>query len=299
MTDIALTETGLETALVFHHGIELPHFAAFPLLDDPVGRTVLATVVREHVHVAADLGASFVLETPTWRASADWGEKLGYDGAGLDRVNRDAVAFVRTVAADFPNVSVTVSGTIGPRGDGYAPEEVPTVEASRNHHRAQIASFRAAGADRATALTITHASEATGIVLAAVDEDLPVVVSFTVETDGRLPSGQPLLDAIDEVDGATGAAALFFGVNCAHPDHFAHVLLPGDPRTARLQLVRANASRRSHAELDAAGDLDDGDVEELASLYRALLDTHPHLGVLGGCCGTDRRHLAAIGRACA
>ncbi|HEX4902440.1 MAG TPA: homocysteine S-methyltransferase family protein [Acidimicrobiales bacterium] len=294
----ALTDTGLETVLVFRHGMDLPDFASFPLLDDPHGRELIAAYYRDHLRIAAELGAAIVLETPTWRANPDWGARQGYDHEALDRINQDAVAFVRGVADEFADVPVTVSGNLGPRGDAYAPEDVPTAEDSQRYHEAQIASFVAAGADRVTVLTITHAAEAVGIVRAAAAAEIPVVVSFTTETDGRLPSGQGLLDAVAEVDAATGAAALFYGINCAHPDHFSSALHAGDARTARIQLLRANASRMSHAELDESEELDDGDPDELAGQYRALLEAHPHLQILGGCCGTDPRHLHAIGRSC-
>lgn len=296
---LLLTDSGLETVLVFHHQVDLPDFASFPLLDDARGRDLLADYYRAHLGVAEDLGVGIVLETPTWRASAHWGSRLGYDTEALDRVNREAVAFLRELATEFPSVSVTVSGNLGPRGDGYNPVELLTADEAEAYHAPQVRSLAAARADQLAVLTITHAAEAIGIVRAAVAEDMPVVVSFTVETDGHLPSGQPLLEAIDEVDAATNGAALHFGINCAHPDHFKPVLDRAAPQVARIGLLRANASRMSHAELDDAEQLDDGDPQELASQYESLLADYPHLHVLGGCCGTDVRHVAAIGRACA
>lgn len=293
-----LTDSGLETWLVFHRGIDLPHFAAFPLLDDPRGREVLGEYFRAHLDVAAAHGTGLVLETPTWRANADWGTRVDYDAAALDRVNREAVSFVQGIAAEQPAVDVVVSGNIGPRGDGYSPRELLSPEVAETYHRAQIESFATAGADRVTMLTATHTGEAIGVIRAAVAIGVPVVVAFTVETDGRLPSGQPLHEAVTDVDAATERAALHFGVNCAHPDHFRDALDADPAATARIELVRANASRASHAELDEADELDDGDPVELGSLYAELVRAHPHLGVLGGCCGTDARHVEAIAAAC-
>lgn len=293
-----LTDSGLETWLVFHHDVDLPAFASFPLLDDPRGRELLARYYRDHLDVAARCGAGLVLETPTWRASADWGPALGYDDVALDRVNRESVAFVRALGAEFPSVDLVVSGNLGPRGDGYDPGDLLTAERAASYHRAQIESFAAAGADRVTMLTATHAGEAIGVIRTAAEAGIPVVVAFTVETDGRLPSGQPLHEAVAEVDGATGGAALYYGVNCAHPDHFDDALT-ADPQTiGRIGLLRANASRASHAELDEAEELDDGDPLELAGQYAGLLARHPHLQVLGGCCGTDVRHVEAIASTC-
>lgn len=292
-----LTDSGLETWLLFHRNVDLPHFASFPLLDDDRGRELLTEYFQAHVDVARDAGAAIVLETPTWRANPDWGAQLGYDGDALDRVNRDAVAFVRTLAAD--DVEVIVSGNVGPRGDGYAPKELLEPDAAAEYHQRQIESFHAAGADRVTMLTATHTGEAIGVIRAAASVGTPVVVAFTVETDGRLSAtGQPLHEAITEADVATDGAALYFGVNCAHPEHFTAALDADPTAIGRIVLVRANASRMSHAELDEAEELDDGDPVELASLYAELRARHPHLGVLGGCCGTDARHVRAIAAAC-
>ncbi len=298
MSTRMLTDSGLETWLVFDKELELPDFASFPLLDDPDGRAALGQYFRDHLTVAAGVAAGIVLETPTWRANADWGARLGYDEAGLDRINRDGVAFVRDVTGEFPDVEVVVSGNIGPRGDGYAPDELLSPDEAEAYHRPQVESFAAAGADRVTMLTATHVGEAIGVIRAAAAADVPVVVAFTVETDGRLPSGQALHDAVREADEATGATALHFGINCAHPDHFAGSLDADQPATARLGLLRANASRMSHAELDEAEELDAGDPEELGANYADLLVSHDHFHVLGGCCGTDVRHVEAIARAC-
>ena len=298
MTDPMLTDSGLETWLVFHRNVDLPDFAAFPLLDDPFGRELLAEYFRDHLQLAATAGAGLVLETPTWRANADWGARLGYDAAALDRVNREAVIFLRHLAKEFGEVDVVVSGNVGPRGDGYNPSELLTPEIAERYHRPQIESFATAGVDRVTMLTATHTGEPIGIVRAAVMAGVPVVIAFTVETDGRLPSGQALHDAIAEVDAATDGAALHFGVNCAHPDHFSSALDVASSAIDRIELVRANASRATHAELDEAEELDEGDANELAALYAHLRRRHPHLRELGGCCGTDVRHVQAIARSC-
>jgi homocysteine S-methyltransferase len=288
--------SGQETWLVFHRGVDLPDFAAFPLLDDPVGRALLVEYFGDHVRVAQRAGTGIVLETPTWRANCDWGARLGYDAGALDRVNRDAVALVRGVGSD--DLQVVVSGCLGPKGDGYHVDELVTPEAGASYHQPQIESFVGAGADRVSLLTATHTGEAIGVVKAATAAGIPAVVAFTVETDGRLPSGQALADAINDVDSATANGALYFGVNCAHPDHLGPAL-DGDARAIRrIALVRANASRASHSELNEAEELDDGDPEELAQQYGHLISGHPHLGVLGGCCGTDLRHVEAIARVC-
>lgn len=293
-----LTDSGLETWLIFHCGLDIPEFASFPLLDKPEGRTVLAEYFTDHLKVAAEAKAGIVLETPTWRANPDWGARVGFDAQALDRVNRDAVAFLRQLGAEFPTVDLVVSGNIGPQGDGYAPTELMTPEGAAAYHRPQIDSFVAAGADRVTMLTATHTGEAIGVVRAAREAGIPAVVAFTVETDGRLFSGQPLHEAISETDAATDGAALYYGVNCAHPAHFGGALRADAAAIDRIGLLRANASRMSHAELDEAEELDEGDPAELGTQYAELLRDHPDLQVLGGCCGTDVRHVRAIAQAC-
>ena len=294
---LVLTDGGLETTLVFHEGIDLPHFAAFPLLDSADGRAVLRRYFEPFLSLAAEHGAGFQLDTPTWRANRDWGERLGYDRAALDRVNRDAVAFARELAAAAPDVDVRVNGVAGPRGDGYVVGERMTAAEAHEYHGDQVQSFAAAGADVVSAITMTYADEAIGLVRAAADAGVPAIVSFTIETDGRLPDGSALGDAIEAVDAATDGAAEAFMLNCAHPTHFESVVGRDGPWRERVHGLRANASTMSHAELDAAEELDAGDPGDLAARYLALRESLPRLTILGGCCGTDRRHVTAIASA--
>jgi S-methylmethionine-dependent homocysteine/selenocysteine methylase len=288
--DLTLTDGGLETTLVFHDGLDLPEFAAFPLLDSDAGRERLAAYFRPYLELARQRGARFALDTPTWRANADWGALVGYDAAGLERINRAAVAFARELAAGD---DVAVTGVIGPRGDGYVVDAVMDAEAARAYHGPQVRALADAGADAIGAVTMTYADEAIGIARAAQDAGVPAVVSFTLETDGRLPDGSALGDAIAAVDATVPVSG--FMINCAHPTHFADVVTGGRGGwRERVVGLRANASRMSHAELDAAEELDAGDPRDLAERYVALGAALPALRVLGGCCGTDLRHVTAI-----
>ena len=296
-----LTDGGLETTLVFLDGMELPAFAAFPLLDDTGGRARLRSYYREYLELARARGHGFVLEAPTWRANADWGAALGYDATRLADANRRAIDFLAELrdAYDSPQTPVVISGNIGPRGDGYRVETQMSPEQACDYHRAQISTFATTPADLVSAFTLNYAEEAIGVSVAARAEKIPAVISFTVETDGRLPSGESLAAAIRRSDEATGSYPAYYMINCAHPAHFQHLLDdPGLPAW-RIRGLRANASRRSHAELDASTDLDDGDPVELGGQYRQLLQQLSELRVLGGCCGTDFRHVEAISRACA
>jgi S-methylmethionine-dependent homocysteine/selenocysteine methylase len=287
---------GMETTMLFREGLELPCFASYPLLRDDTGIEALRRYYRGYLEIARRHGAGFVLDTPTWRANADWGEQLGDDAAALATVNREAVALAEEIrsAEEGPELPIAICGTIGPRGDGYLPGELMSAGEAESYHRAQIQTFAEAGTDLVAVYTLCYAEEAIGIVRAAVAAGMPVVISFTLETDGQLPSGQPLSAAIEQVDAETDGAAAYFMVNCAHPTHFAAVLEAGGEWRARLGGIRANASRKSHAELDEAPDLDAGDPDELGAEYRALKPDLPNVRVLGGCCGTDQRHVDSI-----
>ena len=244
------------------------------------------------------MGTGFELVSATWRASPDWAPAFGISEEELDELNRKAIDRLRAIQQDYPEVPTVISGCIGPRGDGYDPGLIMSVDEARDYHRRQVATLACAGADRIIALTMTNVPEATGMAFAAKALDVPVVISFTVETDGRLPTGDTLQKAIAEVDAATGSYPAFYMINCAHPDHFADALNEGGEAMTRIRGLRANASRCSHAELDAMTELDDGNPAELGRLYREIREALPGLTLLGGCCGTDLRHVAAIADAC-
>lgn len=292
-----LTDGGMETSLIYDQGLELPAFASFPLLDTAEGRAAITRYYAPYLQIASAHGAGFVFETPTWRANPDWGAVLGYDTADLERINREAVDFIRGLVAAARIESSVISGAIGPRGDGYVIGAVMSADEAAAYHRPQIDAFAAAGADIVTAFTITYANEGTGIARAARDAGIPAVISFTLETDGRLPSGEDLGEAIERVDAEAPGAVAYFMVNCAHPTHFADSLPSSAPWLERIGGIRANSSTRSHAELDESTELDPGDPIDLGARYRTLEAQLPNLSVLGGCCGTDHRHIAAIAAA--
>lgn len=292
-----LLDGGIETTLLFHDKLDLPHFAAFTLLETPEGTAVLRRYYKQYLEIARSKGLGFILEAPTWRASTEWGALLGYDVKRLSEINRQAIDFMKDIRADEvgSDAPILVSGCIGPRGDGYVVGAEMTAREAEEFHRPQIEAFKAAGAEMCTALTMTYAAEAIGISKAAQAAGLPIVVAFTTETDGALPNGQPLADAIAETDAATGDVPIYYMVNCAHPDHFRDAL-SGD-WVSRIGAIRANASRLSHAELDEAQELDDGDPQEFGVLHRQLAGILPNLRAVGGCCGTDHRHVDAAAEA--
>ena len=294
--DLLLTDGGLETVLIFHEGIDLPMFAAFDLLSDDQGTETLRRYYQPYLDLARERGLGFVLESPTWRASPGWAERIGYTPAELEQLNRKAIALmeeIREARASDPG-PIVISGAIGPQSDGYSPTELLTAEEAREYHSTQIETFADTAADQVSAMTMTYAEEAVGIARAAADSAIPAAISFTVETDGRLPSGQELGEAIEQVEDETDAAPAYYMLNCAHPSHFDSVLDPEAPWRERIRGLRANSSTLSHAELDAATELDEGDPIDLGARYAALRPLLPRLTVLGGCCGTDVRHVGAI-----
>jgi S-methylmethionine-dependent homocysteine/selenocysteine methylase len=292
-----ITDGGMETTLIFHQGLELPHFASFVLLDDEEGVRALLEYFRPYVEIARDAGVGIALDTPTWRANLDWGERLGYSPEALADVNRRGVRLLEQLREEADGrPRIVICGCVCPRGDGYQMSETMTAEEAERYHSPQVEVFAETAAELVSALTMTYAEEATGIVRAARAVGIPSAVSFTVETDGRLPSGQPLREAIEQVDAETDGAAAYFMINCAHPTHFADVLEPGAPALERIRGLRANASTMSHAELDEAEELDDGDPVDLARRYAELRERLPNLNVVGGCCGTDHRHISEICR---
>jgi homocysteine S-methyltransferase len=295
-----LTDAGLESDMIFNKGFVLPCFSALMLLTTAEGRAALDRYFRDFLELAERSGTGCILESATWRASSDWAEPLGLSVHDLAGLNRQAVAMLVRLRDEYgPRLPVVVSGCIGPRGDGYDPGTIMSRAGAEAYHIVQARTLADAGADMLSAMTMTNVNEAIGIVRAARETRLPVAISFTVETDGRLPTGDSLASAIAEVDSATDSYAAYFMVNCAHPTHFADSLVTGEAELARVRGIRANASRCSHAELDVMTTLDDGDPAEFGQLYRQLRDRLPQLSVLGGCCGTDLRHITAIAEACA
>lgn len=293
-----LTDGGLETTLIFEQGFDLPCFASFALVDNEAGEIALRRYYELYLRIALHKHCGFILEAPTWRANRDWGQQLGYDVEQLDQVNRRCIELLEELREEYahPNCPMVISGCLGPRGDGYISGEQMSADEAANYHQPQIATLADTGADMLSAMTLSYADEAIGICLAAKQQGMPVAISFTTETDGRLPNGTALRDAIEAVDEATDRGPAYYMINCAHPEHFEQAL--EGTWVERIQGIRANASRCSHAELDNAEALDSGDPAEFGSLHGELLERFSHLTVFGGCCGTDHRHVASVAHNC-
>ena len=295
-----LTDGGIETTLIFHEGLEIPDFAAFHLLTTPEGEAALRKYFRTYAAIAKRFGTGLILESATWRANADWGTRLGYTSEALADANRNAIGLLELVRHEYETnqTQVVISGCVGPRGDGYVPHNAMSEQQAEAYHREQVDTFARSAADMVCAITMNYVEEAVGIVRATQQADVPVAISFTVETDGNLPTGQTLKAAIEQVDAATSGYPSYYMINCAHPTHFEHVLTDGGSWLQRIRGLRANASRKSHAELNESPELDVGNPVELGTQYARLRERLSRLNVMGGCCGTDHRHVEQIADAC-
>jgi len=296
-----LTDGGIETTLIFHEGLTLPDFAAFDLLKTVEGTAALRKYFRTYIDIAKRFGTGLILESATWRANTDWGTRLGYSPQALADSNRQAIRLLEDIRAESETAAspIVISGCVGPRGDGYVPASAMSEADAQAYHHDQIHAFASTAADMVSAITMNYVAEAVGAVRAARASDMPVAISFTVETDGRLPTGQSLRSAIEEVDAKTDRYAAYYAIYCAHPTHFEDILAESGDWIGRIRAVRANASRQSHAELNESTQLDPGNPAELGGDYARLMSRLPRLNVMGGCCGTDHRHITCIAEACA
>lgn len=293
-----ITDGGIETALIFLQEIDLPLFAAFPLVANHEGIAQLKAYYQPFIDIARAYKAGFILDTPTWRCSRGWAEKLGYTVQDAQFFNEASVKLMseirdRNATADTP---IVINGAIGPQDDGYNPANLMSIGEAEEYHRHQVEVFARSQADMVSAVTLTYPEEAIGITRAAVKAGIPAAISFTVETDGRLPTGASLQEAIETTDAETYGAPVYYMINCAHPSHFSHVIGGEAAWMRRIYGVRANASCMSHAELDSATELDDGNPREFGRDYVELQRKLSNLRVYGGCCGTDHRHIAEVCR---
>lgn len=292
-----ITDGGMETFLIFQQGVELPAFSSIDLARRRDGQEIVESYSRRYIEIARKAGVGLILDTITWRASPDWAVPVGLGSTeALGKANVRGVEMLQSIQQRYGTEQspIVISGCIGPRGDGYNPGKTMSVEDAKSYHAWQVGLLHAAGADMISALTMNYVEEAMGIAMAAREAGAPVVLSFTVETDGRLPTGQDLNEAIMEIDRATDGYPAYYMINCAHPTHFDQMLESGGPGISRIKGLRANASRCSHAELDNSTELDEGNPPELGEQLAALMARHPQINILGGCCGTDHRHIGEI-----
>jgi S-methylmethionine-dependent homocysteine/selenocysteine methylase len=289
-----VTDGGIETDLIHHHGLQLPHFAAFPLVEDAEGQALLERYYGDYASIARRAGVGLFLEAPTWRANPDWGRRVGYTSEELVRANLAAVALLHRLREQHQGSlsRVLVGGVVGPRESGWSAGPRIDADEAAAYHGPQVRAFAEAGVDLVSAHTLSEVGEAVGVVRSAREVGLPVAIAFTVEVDGLLATGATLAATVALVDAV--APPDYFLVNCAHPDHIERaVSIPGRWRERVVGLL-SNASTQSHAQLEEATVLDEGDPHLLAAAHSRLEPLLPGLSVVGGCCGTDSRHVAAL-----
>lgn len=285
--------TGMETDLIFNQSVSLPGFASYPLLETPKGRALLREYYLQLISLAKNHDIGITLESISWVANRDRGAEIGYMPDALRDLNIAGIDLIADIRDEFPQLPIVLSAQMGPRGDGYALDTQMSPDEAEQYHSEQMETLAGTKADIISAFTIGYANEAIGIVRAAERFNMPVAIAFTVETDGKLPSGVSLKNAIETVDKATDSAAAYFLINCAHPEHLENAFVEG-PWISRLRGIVVNASRCSHEELDNSETLDDGDPIELGAQVAAICARFPHFSIVGGCCGTDMRHMKQI-----
>ena len=284
---------GMNTELLYRDGIDLPGFASYPLLMNSKHKKLIRNYYCNLVDLARDQNVGVILDSVTWVASRDRGAALGFTPSELKSFNIQAIELMAQVRESHGDLPTLLCGQVGPRGDSYAPKDLMITGHAEEYHSEQIETYSITEADLVGGFTFCYPEEASGVVRAAQRFNMPVVISFTVETDGRLPIGMSIQEAIEQVDAETNQGALYFLINCAHPDHLSNSFGEGQ-WLKRLKGVVVNASRCSHAELEVAEKLDDGDPDELGVLVGKLRKQNSHFNIFGGCCGTNFRHMKRI-----
>jgi S-methylmethionine-dependent homocysteine/selenocysteine methylase len=297
--NVFLTEGGTETEILYRHGFELPEFAMFPLLENPKAVSALQEIYSEQLDVAAQFGLSFMLTGLDYRASPDWGSKLGYSAQGLADANHSSIEFLRDIAKSYKDQipHLLIGGILGPRGDAYSLNREITAESAEDYHAVQLETLKSAKVDFACAMTFNNIPESVGAARAAAKIGVPLSVSLTLDSTFRLKSGPALGEAIVTIDDQAGDEAPdFYLLNCSHPLEY-EPAIKNEGWIKRLRGVRPNASKMEKLALCKLGHIEDGDPIELGSQIRSLADRYPHMDIFGGCCGTGKTHLLEIAHA--
>ena len=291
-----LTEGGTETEILYKWGFELPEFAMFPLLDNPEADRVIRDMYRRYFEVAAEHNTGMLIVGHDYRASPDWGEKLGYSAEGLREMQQRTIQFLQEMRTEYEDrvSDVYIGASIGPRGDAYGTGDAITESEAEDYHSVQLENLEGTAADMAIALTFNNIPESIGVIRAGVAAGLPVGVSLTLTPEGRLRSGPSLREAIEAIEEATDGAAAWFGTNCAHPVEFEPAFADAGSWFDRLRYIRPNAAKMDKIALCSLGHLEDGDPVELGGEMGEIARRFPRADILGGCCGTDERHLSEI-----
>lgn len=287
-----LTEGGVETELMYKWGIELPHFATFPLFENPEAMAAIRGIFHRYLDIAAKYRLPALVSGLDYRASPDWGAILGYSRKALAEATLQSVDFTRELvqeyASDIPQGFVI--GTLGPRGDAYQLNRTITEDEAEDYHGVQLETLKQADVDIAWAMTFNNTAEAIGAARAAGKIGLPFAVSLSLDSTSKLKSGPSFAEAVETIEAKTNGSPVFYFLNCSHPVEFEPALTPGD-WIERVRGFRPNASKMEKVALCKLGHLEEGDPVELGQLVGDVVRRYPHMDIWGGCCGTGEVHL--------
>lgn len=296
---IYLTEGGQETEIMYKYGFELPHFAMFPLLDNPRAVTELRGMYGRYLDTAARHGFGVLMGGLDYRASPDWASLIGYSADALAEMQLRAIDFLRDVARPYEEQlpALMYAGVVGPRGDAYEANRTITADEAEEYHSVQLATLARTGVDLVEAMTFNSVPEVIGLARAAARAGLPLGVLFTLDsTTRRLASGPSLKEAIETIDAQSGDdRPAFYGINCSHPLEFMPAIESGT-WFERVRCLRPNAAMMDKISLCTLGHLESGDPASLGELMGGLARQYPHIDMWGGCCGTWETHLDEIAR---
>lgn len=291
--DIIITDGGLETTLIYKYNIELPYFSCINLLKTDSGRNIIYNCLLNYVNISEKYNVNIIIETPTWRCSKKWSKLLNCENSDIEKINREAVNIVKSIKKN--NKKIIISGNIGPIDDGYVISNKLTIEELKEYHSEQIYILANENVDIISAFTINYVEEAIGITLVCKDINIPLVISFTLNIDGKLPSGMTLEDSIKYIDKYTNYYPMYYMINCAHPKHFISLFKDNNSDwIKRIKGIRSNASDKSHEELNNSKKLDIGNIVELSNYCKNIRKENKHINIFGGCCGTDENHVEEI-----
>lgn len=292
--NIFMINGGLETTLIYKYNLELPFFSCIDLFKNVNTKKIIYQYYLEYLKVAQKYNSFIIIDTPTWRFNKDWASKLGYNEIELLNRNKEAVVLISKLKNDYNNI--IISGKIGPKYEGYFISEKMSIEESKNYHSTQIKTFSELNIDIITASAMNYVEEAIGISYSAKDKSIPLVISFTLNNDSKLPSGMALEDAINYIDYITNEYPIYYMINCVHPKYFIELLRINKDKKwiNRIRGIRPNASSKSHEELEKLNKLDSGNIDELANYCKEIKNICPNINIFGGCCGTNINHVESI-----
>ncbi|MGF7162328.1 S-methylmethionine-dependent homocysteine/selenocysteine methylase [Rhodoligotrophos appendicifer] len=268
----------------------------------PGQRWALEAIYRSYLEIAAETQLPMQLGTPTWRAHPDCLARLGFGHADdLARINGAAVRLLHDLRRDMGlEYLIAIAGVIGPRRDGYDPAEAPSPEVARAYHSIQAEMLAELGVDLLYAPTFASAAELEGVAAAMAAAGLPYALAPIIDAGARMLDGTPLAEAIARIDARVKPAPQHYLIGCVHPTLFREAYQNGPSLTAavagRIAGLKANASTLPPDQLDRLDHLEAG-LPQLFGEQMADLHRRYGLTVLGGCCGTDHRHIRAIAEA--